>query len=226
MTKWNLITGWVHYENLERFNSLHTLPSGVQACGHRYVKIIKGGNEEQRRMVGKCYVRSNDLTYDGNDHWQENNEICNPNLEMEFESMCNLGISGGITETDVYVGTPGSFVWRGGHWGVNDKKSAFCCWNNGLVAQTGIKACASLLNSSVSPTLGLFSVWETCSLCTKQTKHCCLILLSYKGNVHVTWRDPDPEAWDSRDREIGKREGDEKRRNSYMGNYTVCLASN
>uniref|UniRef100_A0A671U4X8 Integrin, alpha 3b n=1 Tax=Sparus aurata TaxID=8175 RepID=A0A671U4X8_SPAAU len=122
------------------------------ACGHRYVKIIKGGNEEQRRMVGKCYVRSNDLTYDGNDHWQENNEICNPNLEMEFESMCNLGISGGITETDVYVGTPGSFVWR--------------------------------------------------------------------GNVHVTWRDPDPEAWDSRDREIGKREGDEKRRNSYMG-YSV-----
>ncbi|XP_030256135.1 integrin alpha-3b isoform X2 [Sparus aurata] len=124
----------------------------VLACGHRYVKIIKGGNEEQRRMVGKCYVRSNDLTYDGNDHWQENNEICNPNLEMEFESMCNLGISGGITETDVYVGTPGSFVWR--------------------------------------------------------------------GNVHVTWRDPDPEAWDSRDREIGKREGDEKRRNSYMG-YSV-----
>ena len=66
-------------------------------------------------MVGKCYVRSNDLTYDVNDHWQENNEICNPNLDMEFEGMCNLGISGGITENDVYVGTPGSFLWQGGH---------------------------------------------------------------------------------------------------------------
>lgn len=66
-------------------------------------------------MVGKCYVRSNDLTYDGNDHWQENNEICNPTFNMDFEGMCNLGISGGITETDVYVGTPGSFLWQGGH---------------------------------------------------------------------------------------------------------------
>ncbi|KAM8730255.1 integrin alpha-3b isoform 2-T2 [Acanthopagrus schlegelii] len=120
----------------------------VLACGHRYVKIIKGGNEEQRRMVGKCYVRSNDLTYDGNDHWQENNEICNPTFNMDFEGMCNLGISGGITETDVYVGTPGSFLWQ--------------------------------------------------------------------GNVHVTWRDPDPEAWDSRDKEIGNQ----NRRNNYMG-YSV-----
>ncbi|XP_047464727.1 integrin alpha-3b isoform X2 [Mugil cephalus] len=86
----------------------------VLACGHRYVKIIQGGTEEQRRMIGKCYVRSNDLTYDPNDEWQTYSyEVCNPNLDMEFEGMCNTGISGGMTETDVYIGATGSYLWQG-----------------------------------------------------------------------------------------------------------------
>uniref|UniRef100_A0A8D3CC79 Integrin, alpha 3b n=1 Tax=Scophthalmus maximus TaxID=52904 RepID=A0A8D3CC79_SCOMX len=85
-----------------------------RACGHRYVKIIQSGTEEQRRMVGKCYVRSNDLTYDPNDDWQTYSyEVCNPNFNMELEGMCNMGISGGMTDTDVYIGAPGSFVWQG-----------------------------------------------------------------------------------------------------------------
>ncbi|XP_016296272.1 integrin alpha-3-like [Sinocyclocheilus anshuiensis] len=41
----------------------------VLACGHRYVKKLLGA-EEQQRMVGKCYVRGNDLTYDPSDYWQ------------------------------------------------------------------------------------------------------------------------------------------------------------
>lgn len=85
----------------------------VLACGHRYVKIIRGG-EDQRRMVGKCYVRSNDLTYDQNDHWQTSSyEVCNPNSDMHFEGMCNMGISAGMTDNDVYIGSPGSFLWQG-----------------------------------------------------------------------------------------------------------------
>ncbi|XP_008300957.1 integrin alpha-3b [Stegastes partitus] len=90
-------------------------PAGrVLACGHRYVKIVKGGTEEQRRMIGKCFVRSNDLTFDSNDEWQTHSyEVCNPNLDMEFEGMCNMGISGGMTETDVYVGATGSYMWQG-----------------------------------------------------------------------------------------------------------------
>ncbi|XP_062298399.1 integrin alpha-3b [Scomber scombrus] len=90
-------------------------PAGrVLACGHRYVKIIQGGTEEQRRMIGKCYVRSNDLTYDPNDEWQTYSyEVCNPNFDMEFEGMCNMGISAGMTDTDVYIGAPGSYVWQG-----------------------------------------------------------------------------------------------------------------
>lgn len=90
-------------------------PGGrVLACGHRYVKIIKSGTEEQRRMIGKCYVRSNDLTYDPNDDWQTHSyELCNPNLDMDFEGMCTMGMSGGMTETDVYIGTPGSYLWQG-----------------------------------------------------------------------------------------------------------------
>lgn len=90
-------------------------PEGrVLACGHRYVKIIKGGNEEQRHMIGKCFVRGNDLTYDDSDGWQEYSyEVCNPNLDMNNEGMCNMGISGGMTETDVYIGSTGSYLWQG-----------------------------------------------------------------------------------------------------------------
>uniref|UniRef100_A0A672IUD5 Integrin alpha-3-like n=1 Tax=Salarias fasciatus TaxID=181472 RepID=A0A672IUD5_SALFA len=90
-------------------------PGGrVLACGHRYMKIIKSGNEEQRRMIGKCYVRSNDLTFDPNDLWQaESYELCDPNYDMEFEGMCTMGVSAGMTETDIYIGTPGSHMWKG-----------------------------------------------------------------------------------------------------------------
>lgn len=67
-------------------------------------------------MIGKCYVRSNDLTHDTNDEWQlYSYEVCNPNFDMEFEGMCNMGISAGITDTDVYIGAPGSYVWQGWH---------------------------------------------------------------------------------------------------------------
>ncbi|XP_022065067.1 integrin alpha-3b isoform X1 [Acanthochromis polyacanthus] len=90
------------------------LAGRVLACGHRYVKIMQGGTEEQRRMIGKCFVRSNDLSYDSNDEWQTHSyEFCNPGLDMEFEGMCNMGISGGMTETDVYVGAAGSYLWQG-----------------------------------------------------------------------------------------------------------------
>uniref|UniRef100_A0A3Q3VQM3 Uncharacterized protein n=1 Tax=Mola mola TaxID=94237 RepID=A0A3Q3VQM3_MOLML len=88
-------------------------PAG-RACGHRYVKIVRGGTEEQRRMIGKCYVRSNDLTYDPNDDWQSYSyEVCNPNFDMQLEGMCNMGISAGMTDTDVYIGATGSYVWQG-----------------------------------------------------------------------------------------------------------------
>lgn len=65
-------------------------------------------------MVGKCYVRSNDLTYDENDLWQSDSyEVCNPNSDMQSEGMCNMGISAGMTDNDVYIGSPGSFLWQG-----------------------------------------------------------------------------------------------------------------
>ncbi|KTF92530.1 hypothetical protein cypCar_00020944 [Cyprinus carpio] len=65
-------------------------------------------------MVGKCYVRGNDLTYDPTDYWQSDTyELCDFNYDQNLEGMCNMGISGGMTENDVYFGTPGSFVWQG-----------------------------------------------------------------------------------------------------------------
>ncbi|XP_061564634.1 integrin alpha-3b [Cololabis saira] len=86
----------------------------VLACGHRYIKVLQGGTEEQRRMVGKCFVRGNDLSFDPTDDWQTYNyEVCNPTFDMELEGLCNMGISGGITDTDVYIGAPGSYMWQG-----------------------------------------------------------------------------------------------------------------
>ncbi|KAM6897820.1 integrin alpha-3b [Xenentodon cancila] len=86
----------------------------VLACGHRYVRVLQGGTEEQRRMVGKCFVRGNDLSFDPTDDWQTYSyEVCNPTFDMELEGMCNMGISGGITDTDVYIGAPGSYMWQG-----------------------------------------------------------------------------------------------------------------
>lgn len=90
--------------------------SGVQACGHRYIRIFGSGAEEQRRMIGKCFVRSNDLTFDRNDDWQTHTyEVCDPTSDMRDEGMCNMGISGGMTENEIYVGSPGSYMWQGGH---------------------------------------------------------------------------------------------------------------
>nr|XP_061807375.1 integrin alpha-3-like [Nerophis lumbriciformis] len=86
----------------------------VMACGHRYVKVVQSGTDEQRRMIGKCYVRSNDLTYDQNDFWQTDSyEVCDPTLDLEKEGMCNMGISGGMTENNTYMGSPGSYSWQG-----------------------------------------------------------------------------------------------------------------
>ncbi|XP_033911681.3 integrin alpha-3b [Acipenser ruthenus] len=91
-------------------------PNGgrVLACGHRYVKILMSGSEEQRRMIGKCFVRGNNLSYNPSDDWQTHHyEVCNPANDMSSEGMCTMGMSGGMTETEVYIGTPGSFTWQG-----------------------------------------------------------------------------------------------------------------
>ncbi|XP_035254893.1 integrin alpha-3-like isoform X1 [Anguilla anguilla] len=85
----------------------------VLACGHRYVKVV-GPELSLWRMVGKCYVRGNDLTYDPTDYWQTfPYENCNPDEDHDREGLCNMGISGGISHTDVYIGSPGSFNWEG-----------------------------------------------------------------------------------------------------------------
>uniref|UniRef100_A0A8C4T739 Integrin, alpha 3b n=1 Tax=Erpetoichthys calabaricus TaxID=27687 RepID=A0A8C4T739_ERPCA len=85
----------------------------LQACGHRYVRIMMSGNEEQLRMIGKCFVRGNSLNYDEDDDWQIHHyEVCNPGGDLNMEGMCSMGMAAGMTETDVYIGMPGSFNWQ------------------------------------------------------------------------------------------------------------------
>ncbi|KAH0626752.1 hypothetical protein JD844_001911 [Phrynosoma platyrhinos] len=66
----------------------------VMACAHRYTRILRAGNENQRRMVGKCYIRGNDLGLHIDDEWQTyHNEICDTNSDLEKTGMCQMGIS-------------------------------------------------------------------------------------------------------------------------------------
>ncbi|XP_075767802.1 integrin alpha-3 [Pelodiscus sinensis] len=90
-------------------------PAGrVLACAHRYTRVLWAGTEDQRRMVGKCYVRGNDLQQQLSDDWQTyHNEMCNSNTDAEETGMCQLGASGGFTASTVYFGAPGAYNWQG-----------------------------------------------------------------------------------------------------------------
>ncbi|KAG8452557.1 hypothetical protein GDO86_004371, partial [Hymenochirus boettgeri] len=86
----------------------------VLVCGHRYTAVQWSGTEDQRRMIGKCYVRGNNLELDDSDDWQTyHNELCNSNSDLEITGMCQLGISGGFTKNMVYFGAPGAYTWQG-----------------------------------------------------------------------------------------------------------------
>ncbi|XP_053556100.1 integrin alpha-3 [Bombina bombina] len=86
----------------------------VLVCAHRYTAVQWSGNEDQRRMIGKCYVRGNDLDFNDSDDWQTyHNEQCNSNTDHEGTGMCQLGMSGGFTKNMLYFGAPGAYDWQG-----------------------------------------------------------------------------------------------------------------
>ncbi|XP_078101626.1 integrin alpha-3-like, partial [Sander vitreus] len=88
-------------------------PGGrVLACGHRFVKLY--GVFKLRHMIGRCYLHGNDLQYNETDrHWQNLDQPCSHLGDVSGEVMCNMGISASITQTEVIVGSPGSYEWQG-----------------------------------------------------------------------------------------------------------------
>ncbi|XP_047400789.1 integrin alpha-3 isoform X2 [Sciurus carolinensis] len=98
-------------------------PAGrVLVCAHRYTQVLWSGSEDQRRMVGKCYVRGNDLELDASDDWQTyHNEMCNSNTDYLETGMCQLGTSGGFTQNTVYFGAPGAYNWKGNSYMIQRK---------------------------------------------------------------------------------------------------------
>ncbi|XP_016013951.2 integrin alpha-3 [Rousettus aegyptiacus] len=98
-------------------------PAGrVLVCAHRYTQVLWSGLEDQRRMVGKCYVRGNDLELDRTDDWQTyHNEMCNSNTDYLETGMCQLGTSGGFTKNTVYFGAPGAYNWKGNSYMIQRK---------------------------------------------------------------------------------------------------------
>lgn len=74
-------------------------------------------------MVGKCYVRGNDLELNATDDWQTyHNEMCNSNTDYLETGMCQLGTSGGFTQNTVYFGAPGAYNWKGGDCGGREEE--------------------------------------------------------------------------------------------------------
>uniref|UniRef100_A0AAY4DSK6 Integrin alpha-2 domain-containing protein n=1 Tax=Denticeps clupeoides TaxID=299321 RepID=A0AAY4DSK6_9TELE len=89
------------------------IPEGhVLACGHRYVRIVNNGNDW--RMIGRCYIRSNNMLYNPDDSgWQDYNEICSPSSDHTDEGQCDMGMSAVITPSELVAGSPGSYEWEG-----------------------------------------------------------------------------------------------------------------
>ncbi|KAK5885689.1 hypothetical protein CesoFtcFv8_019374 [Champsocephalus esox] len=88
-------------------------PGGrVLVCGHRFVKLY--GAFKLKHMIGRCYIRGNDLKYNHTDlTWQNPEQTCSHLGDVSGEVMCNMGISSFITQTEVIVGSPGSYEWQG-----------------------------------------------------------------------------------------------------------------
>ncbi|XP_057202203.1 integrin alpha-3 isoform X2 [Triplophysa rosa] len=86
-------------------------PGGrVLACGHRYIRNMSSNF----RMIGKCFIRGNNLMYDKDDHqWQSHDEVCDPIGNKNYEGMCLAGMSSAFTQTDVILGAPGCYNWQG-----------------------------------------------------------------------------------------------------------------
>uniref|UniRef100_A0A3Q2DMH7 Integrin, alpha 3a n=1 Tax=Cyprinodon variegatus TaxID=28743 RepID=A0A3Q2DMH7_CYPVA len=83
----------------------------LPACGHRFIKVHLG----QRWMTGHCYLHRNAQHQEEDLNWQNIHPLCVFSYRLDHlkEGMCTFGISASITQSDVILGSPGSYEWQG-----------------------------------------------------------------------------------------------------------------
>ncbi|XP_074553004.1 integrin alpha-3-like [Halichoeres trimaculatus] len=102
-------------------------PGGrILACGHRLIKLY--GSDHNHQMIGKCYLRGNNLQYGDKDYrWENIEQACSHRGDITTEATCTVGISAFISQTEVILGSPGSFEWEGNihHFWMNPDEEYF-----------------------------------------------------------------------------------------------------
>ena len=115
-------------------------------------------------------------------------EICQKAMSWDFvcsshrgdvsgEVMCNMGISADISQTEVLVGAPGSYVWQGQLSSV----SSLLIWS-------------VVFSHSIWIPLLMIFVPPVCVVCWCVCLSVCVFVCVYvwlPGNVHVSWENPE-----------------------------------
>lgn len=156
-----------------------------QACAHRYTKVLWSGSEDQRRMVGKCYVRGNDLRLNISDEWQTyHNEMCNSNTDTDETGMCQMGTSAGFTANIIYFGAPGAYNWQGATGDAQPlpQECLLPPWLYPLLHARACSACAcTYVHAHLCSCAHVCMVRYACRVCTSP----CAYLCAHANPLHM-----------------------------------------
>ena len=145
-------------------------------------------------MVGKCYVRGNDLRLDLSDEWQTyHHEMCNSNTDTDETGMCQMGTSAGFTANIIYFGAPGAYNWqgargrgRGGGHPSSLRGRLGSARPRGVCVRVGAHACACLCGERVQA----LEHARVCTLVRERALHVSYVCTSAGAYLHACANPP------------------------------------